>query len=133
MLTVAQRRLSRFGARFQAQSMDARDLPRSGMTFDAALCARVLMHFPLAEQITFLRGVTEITRQRVVFTQGLNTPWHRLRRRLKRLLRNQAPAVYPLRPAELRALLDAAGLREVRRWRLMPLFSESIVVVAERI
>jgi 2-polyprenyl-3-methyl-5-hydroxy-6-metoxy-1,4-benzoquinol methylase len=132
MLSVAHRKLARFGDRFKAHVCDARQLAEQGFRFDAALCARVLMHFPLAEQIQFLRNVAEVTTGRIVFTQGLNTPYHRLRRSVKRLLGHQNPAVYPVTPAELDQLIREAGLREVRRYRIMPIISEAVIVVTER-
>jgi len=131
MLEVAQRRLQRFADRFEIKALDAKQLPASGLKFEAVLCARVLMHFTLPEQIIFLRSVAAVTKQRVVFTQGLDTPYQRLRRQLKRLLRHQSPAVYPLTPSELRTLVESAGLREIRRCRLLPALSEAVLVVAE--
>ncbi|HEY0523030.1 MAG TPA: methyltransferase domain-containing protein [Stellaceae bacterium] len=132
MLSVARGKLARFGDRFQSRVCDARALAQEGIRFDAALCARVLMHFPLAEQIQFLRNVAQVTSGRIVFTQGLNTPYHRLRRMAKRLLGHQNPAVYPVTPAELDRLIREAGLREVRRYRVVPIISEAVIVVTER-
>src|SRR5436309_393553 len=58
MLEVARRKLSSFGDRFTTHVGDVRDLAKSDpKRYDAALCARVLMHFPLDEQIVFLRSV----------------------------------------------------------------------------
>ncbi len=130
MLAVAGQRLRRC-ADFDTYVCDVRELPATGRRFEASLCARVLMHFPLAEQVAFLRAVAAVTAGRVVFTQGLDTGYHRLRRRLKRMLGHQAPAVYPLAPGDLRHLIAAAGLREVRRYTLLPLVSEAVVVVCE--
>jgi hypothetical protein len=89
------------------------------------------MHFPLKEQISFLRAVAQLTKRRVVFTQSLSTPYQRLRRRIKRLLGNQPPARYPITEMELRSLLAGAGLREVGRIQPLPLLTESIYVIAE--
>lgn len=131
MLATAARRLERFGPRFTTKVCDARALTESGQKLDAALCARVLMHFPLDEQIQFLKSVAAVTSRRVVFTQGLDTPYQRLRRRTKRLLGRQNPAVFPLTRAQLAALISGAGLRLIEVRRLMPLLSESMVVITE--
>lgn len=131
MLAVAARRLGAFGPRFRTDVHDARLLPESGLRFEGALCARVLMHFPLPEQIRFLGAVRAVTTGRVVFTQGLDTPYHRLRRWLKTRLGHQRPADYPLLPHEARQLIEAAGLREVARYKVFPLVSESVVFVTE--
>ena len=134
MLEVAKRKLERFGPRFETRVADVRELAqKESQRYDVALCARVLMHFPLEGQISFLRSVAELTRRRVVFTQSLSTPYQRLRRRIKRLLGNQPPAGYPITEAELKTLLAGAGLKEVDRLRPMPLVTEAIYVIAERV
>jgi len=132
MLEVARRKLQRFGDRFQTRMADVRQLAQhESKQYDVALCARVLMHFPLEEQISFLRSIATLTKGRVVFTQSLSTPYQRLRRRIKRLLGNQPPAGYPITEAQLQTLLEGAGLKEVDRVRPMALLTEAIYVVAE--
>jgi 2-polyprenyl-3-methyl-5-hydroxy-6-metoxy-1,4-benzoquinol methylase len=134
MLVVAKRRLQRFGSQFVAKTADVRELAKQApSSFDYALCARVLMHFPLDEQIVFLRSVAQIARKGVIFTQSLDTPYQRSRRRLKRLLRHQVSANYPITTKDLRKLLQGSGLAEVRRIRPMPLLTEEVIVVAKRI
>jgi 2-polyprenyl-3-methyl-5-hydroxy-6-metoxy-1,4-benzoquinol methylase len=134
MLTVAQRKLQRFGDRFQVRVGDVRELARSERgTYDVALCARVLMHFPLEEQIEFLRSVAVLTKGTVVFSQSLSTPYQRFRRGVKKALRNAGPAAYPITEKELKALLVGAGLREVRRLRLSRLLSEAACIVTEHV
>ena len=132
MLELAKRKLARFGDRFSTTVADvhqlARDRPKS---FDCALCARVLMHFPLEEQIRFLGAVTRLSRGPVVFTQSLDTPYQRFRRRAKRPFSSWTPAGHPIGEHELRELLTGAGLRLSRRLRPMPLLTEEIIVVAE--
>ena len=132
MLAVARRKVERFGEQFKTRVADVRELAQQETkTYDVALCARVLMHFPLEEQVTFLRSVAHLTKGRVVFTQSLSTPYQRLRRRVKRLLGNPPSAVYPITNEELKALLAGAGLREVRRLRPLPFITEAMFVIAE--
>lgn len=133
MLEVAKRRLARFGDRFSTLVADVRELAKSQpKSFDSALCARVLMHFPVAEQIEFLGSVARLTRGPVVFTQSLNTPYHRTRRQLKRMLGDpHTPAQYPITEAELTQLLKGANLVEKFRLRPMALVTEQIIVFAE--
>lgn len=134
MLHVAQRKLERFGNRFETVVADVHELAqRERAIYDAALCARVLMHFPLDRQIGFLKSVALLTRGTVVFSQSLSTPYQRARRRLKRTLGNQPPATYPITESDLSKLLAGAGLREVRRVRVASLVSEGMFVVAEHL
>lgn len=132
MLEVARRKLARFGERFATRVGDVHELARHEQgTYDVALCARVLMHFPLAGQIDFLRSVAVLARRTVVFSQSLSTPYQRARRGIKRGMGLSAPAMHPITEPELASLLKGAGLREVRRHRLARLVSEAILVVAE--
>jgi ubiquinone/menaquinone biosynthesis C-methylase UbiE len=134
MLNVAEKRLSRFGKRFSATVKDAREIKDGDARFDAVLCARFLMHFHPSEQRQFLSSVAAVARRRVVFTQGLDTPFHRARQALKRWMGGfRAPAAFPISRRELQDLLAAANLTEIRRHRVLPLLSQSIVVVAEPI
>lgn len=134
MLDVARRKLQRFGSKFQTRVGDVRGLAReSPKTYDVALCARVLMHFPLEQQIEFLKGVATLAKGTVVFSQSLSTPYQRARRRVKQILGHAAPAVYPITEEQLKVLLQGAGLREVRRLRLSRLISEAAFVVTEHL
>ena len=132
MLEVAGRKLARFGDRFTTLVGDVHQLAKSSpKKYPAALCARVLMHFPLDEQIVFLRSVAELSQGRVAFTQSLSSPYQRFRRGVKRAIGNQAPAGYPITESDLSVLLRGAGLREVRRIRHASLISEGMIVVAD--
>jgi 2-polyprenyl-3-methyl-5-hydroxy-6-metoxy-1,4-benzoquinol methylase len=129
MLEVARRKLQRFGPKFQTRVGDVRELAQAERkSYDVALCARVLMHFPLEQQIDFLRSVATLTKGTIVFSQSLSSPYQR---QMKRWLRNAGPAAYPITETQLKALLKGAGLREVRRFRLGRLISEAMYVVTE--
>ena len=132
MLDVAKRKLDSFGDRFTTRVADVHELAKAEpKRYDAALCARVLMHFPLDEQIAFLKSVAQLTKGTVVLTQSLSSPYQRFRRSVKKLIGNQPPANYPLTEDDLASLLRGAGLREVRRLRLAALISEAMVVITE--
>jgi len=133
MLEIADRRLARFGSRFSSFACDVHQMAARSERFDAALCARVLMHFPLPEQVSFLKAVAAVTIGDVVFTQSLSTPYQRMRRAVKRLIGNPPPAAHPITEDELRRLLAGAGLCETRRIRPMPLLTEEIIVVARHL
>ena len=133
MLAVARERLAAYGERFSTEVMDAFQLTGSEGQFEAALCARVLMHFPLETQINFLRGVASLTHKRIVINHSLSSPYQRFRRWIKKILGHQMPAGYPITSAEIRRLLAEAGFVEVKRRRINALVSEAIYIVAERI
>ena len=89
------------------------------------------MHFPLEQQIEFLRGVSDATLGSVVITHSLNSPYQRFRRAIKRLLGNPPSAVYPITNAEIKTLLQGANLVEKKRLRPMPLVTEEVIIIAE--
>lgn len=130
MLNIARNRLRRFGDAFSFEVADAAKLDRSHVQYDAVLCARVLMHFELPEQIEFLRGVAQLTSGVVIVNHSLSAPYQRVRRLLKRLLRHAAPARFPVTSRQIDRLLSQGGLEEVRRYRLNSLISEAIYIVA---
>ncbi|MBA4141437.1 MAG: methyltransferase domain-containing protein [Nitrosospira sp.] len=133
MLDVASERLAGYGNRFTAEVMDAFKLTGGERQFEATLCARVLMHFPLETQIKFLRGVGSLTRKRIVINHSLSSPYQRFRRGIKKLLGHQQSAGYPITNAEMQRLLAEAGFAEVERRRINSLISEAIYIVAEKI
>lgn len=132
MLDVARRRLARFGEAFTTRIVDAFAVDKVNPVAPAVLCARVLMHFPLEDQIRFVRGASAFSSKYVVITHSLSTPYQRARRAVKRLLGHQRPAAYPITNRELERLLRETGLREVARYRPMPAVSEAIIVVATK-
>ncbi len=132
MLLVASERLGAYGSRFTTEVADVKHLPAKVPMYDGALCARVLMHFPLDQQIEFLSGVARLSRSVVVINHSLDSGYQRLRRGFKGLLGHQASAGHPVNNADIKALLKGAGLREVKRRRLLPLISEAVYIVAEK-
>lgn len=132
MLKVAHARLKEYDGRFTTAVADAKHLTRETPTYDGALCARVLMHFPLDQQIEFLAGVSRVSRGLVVINHSLSSPYQRLRRRIKHLLGHQESARFPITNNDIKTLLAGAGLREVRRHRLWSPISEAVYIVAEK-
>lgn len=133
MLLVAQQRLRAYQSAFTIEVSDVKKLPLGESTYDAALCARVLMHFALDEQVAFLAGVASLSRSTVVINHSLDSAYQRFRRRVKGLLSRQEPARFPTSDANIKVLLERAGLREVKRYRLFPPISEAVYIVAEKI
>lgn len=133
MLDVARQRLREFQNRFTCEVADVKAARPPEPLYDAALCARVLMHFPLDQQIEFLSGVAAFSRTAVVINHSLDSGYQRLRRRVKRWLGHQASVNYPVSNADIRKLLQKSGLQEVRRYRLGSLVSEAVYIVAEHV
>lgn len=133
MLEVAKKRLQFAHSQFTCEIADARKVAAEHATYDGALCARVLMHFPLPEQIEFLSGVAALSQSVVVINHGLDSSYQRLRRWFKRLLGHQPPARFPITNRDIQTLLKMSGLRETKRYRLLSLISEAVYIIAEKI
>jgi 2-polyprenyl-3-methyl-5-hydroxy-6-metoxy-1,4-benzoquinol methylase len=132
MLQVAQQRLERFGDQFTTKVTNAFELTASDPTYDAALCARVLMHFPVDQQIQFLTGVKTLTDGPIIFTQSYVTPYQRLRQMLKRLIGIGSYVMYPLAPKDLDTLLTGAGLRLERKHWVARAVGEAVIFVCRK-
>lgn len=126
MLEVAKRKLKRFGKKYQTINSDIHNLDLEKESFDAVLCARVLMHFPFDEQISFLSAVSSYSKELVIFNQSVISDYHRMRRNVKSLLGNQAPASFPLTKSEIDKLIESSSLTEIRRCHVLPLVSEAV-------
>lgn len=131
MLEVANQRLRRFADHFTCEVLDMKTARPDEPPYDAALCARVLMHFPLDQQIEFLTGVAKLSRSIVVINHSLDSGYQRFRRRVKHWLGHQAPADHPVSNVDIKVLLQKSGLREVQRYRLVSLISEAVYIIAE--
>lgn len=133
MLAQAQKKLERFGDRFTtrvANMLEPDPELSAGPKYDAALCARVLMHFPPADQAIFLRNVASLVTRRVVFTHSWSSAYQLARRGLKRLLGHQRSVRYPLSRAGFAEVLSGAGLREQRKRRPCAPLTEEVIVTA---
>lgn len=134
MLKIAAERLHEYHDSFSFEVADVKQAPVDRDAYAAALCARVLMHFTLDEQVEFLAAVARLSSSIVVINHSLDSPYQRFRRRVKRLLGDRHdPARCPVSNADIKVLLQRAGLRELRRRRLFRLVSEAIYIVAEKI
>jgi 2-polyprenyl-3-methyl-5-hydroxy-6-metoxy-1,4-benzoquinol methylase len=126
MLEVAKKKLKRFGDKYQTINSDVHSIDLEKGSFDAVLCARVLMHFPLEEQISFLTAVSSYSKGLVIFNQSVITDYHRMRRYVKRLMGNQVPASFPLTKPEVGQLISGSSLTEIDRDQVLPFVSEAV-------
>lgn len=132
MLHAAQERLAGYGDLFSTQVSNVFELGDEERQFDAALCARVLMHFPVAKQAEFLRGVASLTDGPIIFSQSFVTRYEGARQLVKRLLRVPGGARYPLTPDGLRTVLSAANLRLERKYWVAPPLSSAALFVCRK-
>ena len=123
---MQKKKLKRFGDRYQTITSDIHKIGLEKGSFDAVLCARVLMHFPLEEQISFLSAASSYSKGLVVFNQSIITDYHKIRRYVKRLLGNQTPASFSLTKDEVGQLMIGSSLTEICRHQVLPLVSEAI-------
>lgn len=131
MLRVAEERLKHYGPWFTQEVLDVMTMDRSNADYDGVLCARVLMHFPIDQQIAFLSRASRLSKKIVVINHGVDTPYQRLRRRIKKWLgMNAVPARFPIKARDIQKLLKESGLIEIKRYRMARVISEAIYIVA---
>ena len=104
----------------------------SDQKYDAALCARVLMHFPLERQVDFLNGVKTLTDGPILFTQSYVTAYHKLRQQLKRLVGIGSYVMHPLFPSDMAPLMAGSGLSLERKHWIARALGEAVVFVCRK-
>lgn len=112
--------------------MDARCLPLRDNAVDLALCIRFLMHVPRVERIEVLRELGRVARYVVLDVRHkycLMLTWKKLRRAVGMNVKVDTPR-YSM--SELRAELEEAGLRTLRKVWLARPFSQKLVILCER-
>lgn len=105
---------------------DAEALPLADATVDVVVSLRLFGHLPPLARARALRDFRRVTRGHVVVAY-----YHR--GAIQRLLRRRRRSSTPWHPVSLRELdaeLHDAGLRRVHRRFLLPIISETIVVLA---
>lgn len=91
------------------------------------------MHFSIDQQIELLTAVAKLNRSVVVINQNLDSGCQQFRWRLEQWLGNQSPARFPISDKDIRFLLGKSCMREMRRYRLLPLIREVVYIIAEKI
>jgi ubiquinone/menaquinone biosynthesis C-methylase UbiE len=133
MLAVAKRRCARSGHSMSFLRMDFLNVAFADRSVTAVFTIRFLVHIAPETRVRMLREFRRVSERWVVLSMSLSTPWHRLRRRIKRWLGHQPPVRHPVTNRALAEELRQAGLREVRRLWAFPILSEEILVVCERV
>ena len=105
---------------------DAESIPFEDATFDLVVSLRLMGHLPPATRIRVLREFRRVTSGHVIVAfyhrasvQGLLRRWRR-----------RGTPWYPVALAEIDVELEAAGLRRVGRRFMLPIVSETVVVLA---
>ncbi len=95
---------------------DARELPFRDESFDLVFCFRLLHHFSSEDARGIVRELGRASRRWVLLSCYVETPLHRLLRKLQR----RRSGIYFWEPRELHSLLEQAGLQVRRIVRLLP-------------
>jgi ubiquinone/menaquinone biosynthesis C-methylase UbiE len=132
MVRVAQDKLTSYGDRVQYHVGDLASLDLPVGAFDAVSCIRFLCHFNGADRVSFLQSAADVSKEWVVVNVAYSNGWYRLRRRVKKLLRNDNPIRYSVDETTLRKELAESGLEIVRRFYALPLVSEDLILLLRR-
>jgi ubiquinone/menaquinone biosynthesis C-methylase UbiE len=131
MLRVARAKCDRFGAQASWRPMDLDRLDVEDETYDLVTCIRLFHHLDTVERRPILRELARVTRRFVVVNVSFSSPVYRLRRRVKRALR-QGISRQSSTESEIAAEAAAAGLRLEARSFVWPLVSEDLVLLMRK-
>lgn len=131
MIDVARERCARFGdvVSFRCLDLEKLDLPEA--SFDLVTCIRLFHHLDSPERARALRAIARVARRYVIVNVSFSSGYYRLRRGLKRLLRQGISRTSSSRD-EIEREVREAGLRVLSRRFVAPLLSEDLVLVLGR-
>lgn len=132
MQSVARERLRRFSSRLEFHVGDLADCQFSDNSFDAISCIRFLCHFDSEERVKFLQCIARITKRWAVVNVSYSSVWYRVRRKIKKVLRNDNPIRYCVSEKDLRRELSASGLDVIGRFWTLPLVSEDLILLCRK-
>ena len=131
MIGIARHRHQSVNGELIFSQMDFLHVPLADGAVTATFSIRFLVHIPPHERVAILKEFRRVSRQWVVISLSISTPWHRLRRRIKGWLGHDKPIRHPITDEDMRRELAQAGLKEVKRFYTFPIVSEEILVVCE--
>jgi SAM-dependent methyltransferase len=111
----------------------AERLPFCTAAFDTVVCLRFMHLVPPATRRDILKELARITSRRVIVSYGVGTPFQLLRLKVRHAFLRGTSTPYPVRSADLRREIEAAGLR-IARWKaILPIFSCEYLMTLEKI
>ncbi len=131
MLSIAQTRCARFGSRASFCQLDLDCLDGQSEAFDLVSCIRLFHHLDTRDRSRILCQLARASRRFVLANYSFSSPYYRMRRRVKRMLR-QGISLASSTANEIDQEARAAGLRVSRRQFICPLVSENVVVLFEK-
>ncbi len=132
MIEVAKEKCARFESHVSWQQLDLDELALETNSIDIATCIRLFHHLDTMARARILGELARVTRRYVVVNVSFSSPIYRLRRRVKRILR-QGVSTTSSTWAEIQRECAEAGLRISSRRFVMPLVSEDVILVLEKV
>jgi SAM-dependent methyltransferase len=129
MLAIARQGAVAAAAPWTFARMDITRLPFPDEAFDAVICLRLLHRVPQEVKVAALREMLRVSRRYAVVSYGVETLWHALRRRVRRLVTPGETIPFPMRRRSIEVLLSGIGWRIVRRMSPLPLLSAEEVAL----
>ena len=110
---------------------DAEQLPFADQSFDGITCIRLYQRVPPGSRIRMLNEVRRVGKGWAILFFGMSSPWLDIRRSLRNKVARRPNERYPMRRAELRRELRAAGLTPVSEAWAIPFLAEGLLVLVK--
>ena len=131
MLAIGRQRCARFSSRIVFQQQDIHNLTLPEHGFDLVTCIRLLHHFGIVDRELILKQLATLTSRFLLINVSYSSPFYRLRRRCKKVLRFGVPKNSSTW-SEIQRETAAAGLTIVTRLFVMPFVSEDLLLLLSR-
>jgi SAM-dependent methyltransferase len=107
-------------------------LPFRAAAFDTVVCLRLMHLVPPDVRRNITKELARIASRRVIVSFGVINSFQRVRLKIRHAIIGGESTPHPVRLADLRKEIEAAGLRITSRWRILPVLSCECLLTLEK-
>lgn len=110
---------------------DIKNIPFRDNYFDCVVCIRLFHHLDQKDRVDVLKELSRVAGGYIIVNLSFSSPWYRLRRKFKNLMRQSFSRV-ALTDSDIKVDLEQCGLELVKKRFVLPLVSEDLVLVLKK-
>ena len=132
MIDVAKKKCQSITDDFKTIILDLDKPEVPDLSYDLVTCIRLFHHLESSQRKSIFCNIAKLSRRYVLINVSYSSPYYRLRREFKKIL-GQGVSTTSSTMAEIDDEINAANLAIVKWYRVLPLVSEDMVLLLEKV